>query len=152
MYKLFEEITVKAPLEEIWNFIATPANLNKITPSDMSFEIVSKVPDEMYNGLILEYRVKIPIVGNQRWISEIKHISPFKRFVDEQIMGPYKFWYHEHIVEAISEDKTKMIDQVFYQLPFGIFGKIAHPIFVAKQLNKIFTFRRKSMANIFGIE
>ena len=35
-------------LEEAWEFFSNPKNLDRITPDDMGFEIVSEPTDETY--------------------------------------------------------------------------------------------------------
>ncbi|MFB6340905.1 hypothetical protein ACE1ET_04260 [Saccharicrinis sp. FJH62] len=135
-----KSVVVKASLEEAWEFIRNPENLNLITPADMDFRIVSDLPDKMFNGLTIAYRVKIPVLGITDWLTEIKHIREPFTFVDEQRVGPYKLWYHYHALEEI-EDGVKIIDKVHYQLPFGILGHLAHLLFVRRTLMKIFDFR-----------
>lgn len=149
MYTLFKETMVDAPADRVWDFISRPANLDRITPDDMSFEIVSDVPDEMYNGLIVEYRIRIPILGRQVWVSEIKHIEPGKRFVDEQKVGPYRFWYHEHRIEPAG-DRVKIIDRVSYEVPFGILGRLAHALFIRPALERIFRHRECSFLELLN--
>ena len=101
MYELYRELVVKTTREKAWEFIRSPGNLNKITPDDLSFEIVSDLPDEMFEGMLVEYRVNIPVIGKQEWVSELQHIVPGYSFVDEQKIGPYKLWYHYHGIEEI---------------------------------------------------
>ena len=75
MYTLKRSIVVPTTMEEAWDFIRRPQNLNLITPDDMEFKIISEVPEEMYNGLLVKYIVKIPMMGSQEWVSEIKHVQ-----------------------------------------------------------------------------
>ena len=44
-----------------------------------------------------------------------------------------------------------MTDIVDYRLPFGILGKIAHPLFIKKKLNQIFDYRYEVLENKFGV-
>ena len=74
MYKIIRSTTVNCPIEEVWEFLSAPSNLNNITPSNLQFEILSNVPDKMFNGLLIEYRIKIPLFGRWQWLTEIKHI------------------------------------------------------------------------------
>lgn len=127
-----------------WEFISTPANLDAITPPDMSFEIVTEVPEKMYDGLLIEYRVGIPFLGKQSWLTELKHIREGHSFVDEQRIGPYKLWYHYHEISEV-DGGVRFIDQVNYVMPFGPCGAIAHAIYVKKQLNQIFDYRKEAM-------
>ena len=69
MYELYRELEVKTTREKAWEFIRSPGNLNKITPDDLSFEIVSDLPDEMFEGMLVEYRVNIPVINKQEWVS-----------------------------------------------------------------------------------
>ncbi len=148
MYTLHKEIEVEASLEQVWEFISHPENLDRITPDDMAFRIVSDVPDAMYDGLIVEYRVKIPVVGWRTWVSELKHIEPGRSFVDEQKIGPYRFWYHEHRIEPAG-DKVKIIDHVSYEPPFGFIGRLVHPILVRPTLERIFRHREQAFHSLF---
>ena len=140
MYELYRDLEVKTTREKAWEFIRSPGNLNKITPDDLSFEIVSDLPNEMYEGMLVEYRVNIPVIGKQEWVSELQHIVPGHSFVDEQKIGPYKLWYHYHGIEEI-ENGVKLIDRVSYKPPFGILGSIANTLFISKMLKKIFDYR-----------
>ena len=149
MYTLHKEIEVEAPADRVWDFISHPQNLDRITPDDMEFRIVTEVPDRMFNGLLVEYRVRIPLMGWQVWVSELKHIEPGRCFVDEQKIGPYRFWYHEHRIEPAG-DKVKVIDHVTYEVPFSIFGKIAHRLFIRPTLERIFRHREKMFKDLLA--
>lgn len=145
MYTLKREQRVAASMEQAWDFLQNPANLDRITPADLRFRIVSTVPAIMFNGLIVEYRITIPWAGTHSWVTEIKHIREGHSFVDEQRLGPYRFWYHYH---EIREDNGQvvLIDQVSYQPPFGLLGTILHPIYIRRTLERIFDYRRERLA------
>lgn len=149
MYTLHKEIEVKASLDQVWEFISHPQNLDRITPDDMEFRIVTDVPEQMFNGLLVEYRVRIPIMGWQVWVSELKHIEPGRYFVDEQKIGPYRFWYHEHRIEPAG-DKVKVIDHVSYEVPFGFIGRMAHSLFIRPTLERIFRHREKMFKDLLS--
>lgn len=142
LYTLQREQVVKTDLSTAWNFISTPLNLDRITPPELSFEIVSPLPEKMYAGLLIEYRVGIPFLGTQTWLTELKHIREQHSFVDEQRIGPYKLWYHYHQIEAV-DGGVRFLDRVRYAMPFDPLGRIAHPLLVAPQLKKVFDYRAK---------
>ena len=103
----------------------------------------------MYAGLMIEYEVK-PLMGiPMKWITEITHVDELKFFVDEQRKGPYKIWHHEHHFKQV-ENGIEMTDIVSYEVPFGILGKLAHPLIVKSKLNQIFDYRFKKVVEIFG--
>ena len=103
----------------------------------------------MYNGLLIEYQIKIPWKGSQFWLTEIKHIRAEKSFIDEQRLGPYKFWNHYH---EIRKERTHvvLIDHVTYEVPFGILGKLVHRLFLRKMLQKIFDYRELKIQELFN--
>jgi ligand-binding SRPBCC domain-containing protein len=149
MYQLIRKQFVPADLETCWDFFSSPKNLKTITPDYMGFDILVDIPEKMYEGLMIEYSVK-PLLGiPMRWITEIKYVHEQRYFVDEQRKGPYKMWHHEHHFEAV-DGGVMMTDIVSYELPLGILGKIAHPLFVRKKLEEIFEYRVQKVEELFG--
>lgn len=149
-YQLKKTQKVPATIDEIWDFISSPANLKKITPKHMGFDITSGIlPPKMYPGMIISYKVS-PVLGiKMTWVTEITQVKEKEYFVDEQRIGPYKMWHHEHKIEAI-EDGVLMTDIVSYQPPFGFIGAIANSVIIKKQLQEIFDYRTHAMERFFG--
>ncbi len=140
MYQLQTKVILKAPLTEVWDFFSSPKNLQKITPPGMGFQILSGGEGKMYPGHIISYKVK-PVAGIPvLWVTEITHVEEGKFFVDEQRIGPYRMWHHEHHFKQV-EEGIEMTDIVSYALPMGILGKLAHAIFVGKKVKSIFDHR-----------
>lgn len=144
MYVLERQQRVTAPIKQVWEFLQKPANLDRITPEDLRFRIVSDVPVIMYNGLIVEYRITIPMMGTHTWITEIKHICEGHSFVDEQRLGPYRFWYHYHEIRKEGTE-VLLIDKVMYQPSFGALGRLLHWIYIRRTLERIFAYRRERL-------
>lgn len=132
-------------MEELWDFISSPGNLKEITPDYMGFDITSdELPDKMYPGMIISYKVS-PLPGfKTTWVTEITQVKAKHFFVDEQRVGPYKMWHHQHILEE-SEDGVLMKDIVTYQPPFGIIGAMANKLIIEKKLREIFAYRKKAI-------
>lgn len=148
MIKLKQEQFLPISLDEAWQFFATPKNLNEVTPDDMVFEIVSELPDTMYAGLLINYRLKpllnIPI----NWCTEITHIKEKVYFVDEQRKGPYNIWHHEHHFKAVA-DGVLMTDVLHYDIGKSFLGWIAGKMFVNKKVKSIFAYRFKMLESYF---
>ena len=141
---------IPVSIEEAWNFFSSPANLQAITPANMSFKIISNHQGEkMYTGQVIEYKVcpilKIPMY----WMTEITHVEELKYFIDVQRKGPYSLWHHQHHFKKI-EGGVEMIDIVHYKNPMGFIGEIGNILFVKNQLRKIFEFRFQKTEEIFG--
>ena len=50
MYQFKKEQFIHTDIDTLWDFISSPANLQKITPAYMGFDILSKeLAPEMYN-------------------------------------------------------------------------------------------------------
>jgi ligand-binding SRPBCC domain-containing protein len=148
MYQLRRKQLVKTDIATCWDFFSSPANLSKITPAYMGFDVRSEVPDRMYEGLMIEYRVR-PLLGiPMKWVTEITHVKDYQFFVDEQRIGPYKLWHHEHHFMETPEG-IEMTDIVSYELPFGVLGSMVHPFLVEKKLNEIFAHRFKVVDELF---
>jgi ligand-binding SRPBCC domain-containing protein len=149
IYQLFREQTVSTDLDTAWDFICSPRNLDLMTPDDLSFEILTDLPDTMFEGLLIEYRIGIPFLGKQTWLTELKHIRERQSFVDEQRVGPYALWLHYHGISAV-EGGVRFVDHVHYVMPLGPIGRLAHAVFVRRQLDAIFAFRRNALERHLG--
>ncbi|MFN4079399.1 MAG: SRPBCC family protein [Saprospiraceae bacterium] len=151
LYTLKRVQRLPIPLDQAWDFFSSPRNLQTITPAYMGFKITSdpEFNQEMYAGQVITYIVK-PVMGIPlKWMTEITHVQPGRFFVDEQRMGPYKLWHHQHHFKAI-EGGIEMTDLVHYRLPLGILGDIAQVLFVRRQLDEIFDYRWRKLEELFG--
>ena len=149
-YQLHKTQKVNCSLDQIWDFISSPRNLKEITPDYMGFDITSKdTPDSMYPGLIITYKVS-PLLGiKTNWMTEITQVREKEFFIDEQRIGPYKLWHHQHFVEEI-EGGVLMRDIVTYQPPFGFLGAMMNSLVIQKKLKEIFDYRFKAVEQKFG--
>jgi ligand-binding SRPBCC domain-containing protein len=151
-YQLHTTQEIPATIDQVWEFISSPANLSKITPENMGFEIISKGSlQKMYPGMIISYKVR-PMPGlKMTWVTEITHVKEKAYFVDEQRIGPYALWHHEHFIEPV-EGGVLMTDIVTYKPPFGILGTLANFLFIRKKLKTIFDFRTQAIETVFSRE
>jgi ligand-binding SRPBCC domain-containing protein len=141
---------IPARRENCWKFFSDPRNLVRITPETLKFEILSEVPERIYPGLMIQYRVS-PLFGvSITWLTEITHVQEPGMFVDEQRAGPYRIWHHEHRFSQLDDGRTEMADRLTYQLPLTPLSEIFHRCLVRKNLNQIFSYREKMVLKIFG--
>ncbi len=149
-YQLVTVQKIPASIDEVWDFISSPSNLKKITPPHMGFEITNNMDGKkMYPGMIITYKVSPLLSIKLDWMTEITHVEEKKYFVDEQRIGPYKMWHHQHKIEPIPNG-VLMVDIVTYQPPFGILGVLAQKLIIKNQLDEIFDFRYKALEIYFG--
>lgn len=115
----------------------------------MGFKTMSGDESEMFPGQIIDYTIT-PLFGiKMDWVTEITHVEKGIYFVDEQRFGPYAFWHHKHFLKQ-TDTGCEMTDIVHYKVPFGILGRLAHPLLVRPKLEQIFEFRRKKLIELFG--
>ena len=150
MFTLYQEQKLNISLSEAWNFFSSPKNLKEITPSYMGFDILSKIPDKMYAGQIIEYSVRPLFNLPMKWVTEITHVSEPHFFVDNQIVGPYKIWHHQHKFEELSSRQILMTDIVSYQPPVPLIDGLMNKLFIRKKLEEIFNYRREFLENKFN--
>ena len=149
IYQLHSYQVLPISLEEAWEFLSDPKNLQKITPTEMRFEVLSGADRSMYPGQLIEYYVR-PMLGiKTKWVTEITHVVQNSYFVDEQRFGPYALWHHKHFLKEV-DGGVAMEDIIHYKLPFGILGQWLHPWLVKPKLNKIFAYRKAQLIALFG--
>jgi ligand-binding SRPBCC domain-containing protein len=142
--RLERDLIVSASLSETFAFFADAANLLRLTPPWLHFSISTPMPVQMRVGLEIAYRISpygLPIP----WRSRIDVYQPGVCFVDRQIVGPYRWWRHEHRFEA-APDGTRVIDRVDY-------APRAHWLsgaFVRRDLERIFDYRHEALRRIFS--
>lgn len=141
---------INSDKEKVWKFISDPYNLALITPPKMEFKIINEsVTKLIYPGMIIEYHVK-PLLGiKMRWLTEITHVKDEEFFVDEQRMGPYNFWHHQHILKE-HNGGTEMEDIVHYKLPGGPVGRVLNYVVIKDKLDSIFAYREKMINEYFN--
>lgn len=147
LHRLETRQTLPCTLAQAWAFFADAANLARITPASLGMVVTSELPERMYAGMLITYRIR-PLFGVPlTWVTEITHVDEPHRFVDEQRFGPYRFWHHEHHFRAVPGG-VEMLDRVHYALPPG--GGPLRRLLVAPRLEEIFAHRRGVLAEIFG--
>lgn len=149
LYRLHKTQKLPINVQQAWEFLSDPNNLKLITPDYMGFHILSGADRPMFAGQIIQYIVT-PILGiKTKWVTEITHSVENHYFVDEQRFGPYALWHHKHFIKEI-EGGIEMEDIIDYKLPFGVLGRIAHPLLVKPKLKEIFEYRSKKLETLFG--
>jgi ligand-binding SRPBCC domain-containing protein len=139
---------VALSIEDSFAFFADAYNLEALTPPWLRFRILTPRPIPMRKGTTIEYVLttrRLPV----RWRTEIIEWEPGQRFVDTQVKGPFRLWEHIHAFEE-RDDGTLIRDTVLYRMPYGVLGAVAHRILVARDLERIFDYRRDAVDRLLG--
>ena len=143
--QLEQEVLINKSVNETFQFFSDVANLERIMPPWLHFRVLSKPSFPMEVGTEIEYRLKLhgfPL----GWVSRIIAWDPPHRFVDEQVRGPYRRWEHEHRFEPSGEG-TIVRDLVRYAV---LGGWVVDRLFVRRDIDRIFSFRRKKLLQILS--
>ncbi|HRK34108.1 MAG TPA: SRPBCC family protein [Candidatus Hydrogenedentes bacterium] len=147
VHRLKQEQIVARPIDEVFSFFARPENLERITPAQLRFHILTPSPIRMGAGAVIDYELRIwgvPV----HWRTLITDFEPPYQFIDQQLKGPYAMWHHRHTFEAV-EGGTRIGDEVTYALPFGPLGTLVHGLYVRHDIGRIFEHRKKVIASHF---
>jgi len=150
IYRLERSVTLVTTIDHAWEFFSNPANLTLITPPSLNFKIISEAAPEMYPGMLIIYKVHPVFSIPMTWVSEITQVKKHAMFIDEQRIGPYRLWHHQHFFKAV-DGGVEVRDIVKYVMPFGLLGRFVHPIIVKQRLNEIFDFRANFLSNRYGL-
>ncbi len=140
---------IDRPIDEVYAFFADAGNLERITPPELRFRILTPLPVAMRVGTLIDYRLALFGVPFA-WRTEISRWDPPHGFVDRQLAGPYRHWTHTHEFSA-ERGGTRMQDTVQYALPLGPLGLVALPL-VKRQLARIFDFRESTIQELLACD
>ena len=141
---LRRETIVPASRHDTFAFFADASNLERLTPPWLNFAILTPTPLAMWAGVDIDYRISLYGLP-MPWRSRIDVWEPSVRFVDRQVIGPYRWWRHEHRFDTVAGG-TLVVDHVEY-VPRARW--LSAPI-VRRDLERIFTYRQNALRQIFG--
>ena len=149
LYKLRTKQLLPITLQQAWEFFSSPKNLALITPAKLNFKILSISGNgSMHEGQIIRYRITVLPWVRMRWETEIIHVSEPRMFTDVQRKGPYAYWSHKHIFTEV-EGGVEMTDELEYAIPLGPLGRLAHLLFVGREVKSIFDYRFQVLEHSF---
>jgi ligand-binding SRPBCC domain-containing protein len=147
-YTLSSRIVIPLPRAAVFDFFARAENLERITPPELGFGIVTPLPIAMREGALIDYTIRLYGVP-MRWRTRIATWRPGEVFVDEQLRGPYALWVHRHLFTDHPSGGTAIADEVQYRLPLGRVGTLGAPL-VRRQLGRIFRYRNAAVRKLLA--
>ncbi len=139
MKRFRHSFVVDSDIDKVWKFYTDINHLKIITPKRMKLEILKTTHESLEENA--EAWLKANLVTNSQWHSKITYLKPYE-YVDEMTSGRFKTWRHLHKFTKISDNKTEILDQIDFQLPYGILGQLFES-YVMYSLSKIFEYRKQ---------
>ena len=81
------------------------------------------------------------------WVAQHTGYNPPHSFEDKMLKGPFKSWHHTHKFKQV-DGGVEISDRVIYSIPMGIIGRVLHFIWIKRDLEKIFSHRKKVIEDI----
>lgn len=129
-------------MEKVWEFYTDIKHLDLITPKAAKLKVLDSTSKKFIQGTQFWIQGRI-LLFPVEWHSIIKSITPYE-YVDEMLSGPFKRWVHVHKFHYdIKLNHTEVIDEVWFELPYGILGKSLDGIAIY-ELKKVFEYRKKT--------
>lgn len=68
--------------------------------------------------------------------SRITALQAPRRFVDEQVRGPFRRWWHEHLFEEVGR-RTRMLDRIDFSSPAGPVGRVVDRLVLERYMTRL---------------
>jgi ligand-binding SRPBCC domain-containing protein len=134
---------VKSPIQRVWDFYTDVKHLETITPKEIDLKIINATNQKVVQGQEIWVSGKIIakiIRRRMTWHSKITFLKAYE-YVDEMLAGQFNKWRHLHKFRSIDGKQTEIIDEIEFELPYGILGKLFEG-YAYKQLHNIFEYRK----------
>lgn len=140
--KFIKESIIKAAPEQVFAFHELPDAIERLIPPWENAKVIQKADiTKIGSRAIIE--MKVLGIFSSKWVAEHTAYNPPKMFEDVQISGPFKKWRHRHIVLPHAEGAI-LRDEIEYEPPLWLLGKIAVPFAIVPKLEKMFEYRHQA--------
>ena len=136
-----KESTFAASAETVFGFHERPDAFARLQPPWQTTEVV-QAPASLEVGTRVILRIK---VGPLWQTIEAEHVEyePGRLFADRMVKGPFKSWYHRHIVTPLGPDEALLTDDIEYELPLGAVGRLFGAGIARRNLERLFEYRHR---------
>jgi ligand-binding SRPBCC domain-containing protein len=137
--KFVKESIIRAAPDRVFAFHELPDAILRLTPPWENAKIIQP-PKNLEVGTRVIIAVKLFGIFTKQWVAEHTVYDPPREFEDVQISGPFAAWRHRHIVLPHAQGAV-LRDEIEFEPPFWIFGRLAAPFAVLPKLEKMFEYR-----------
>jgi len=165
---------VPHPVEKVFSFFANPENLPRLMPGwqqarieRSNFVAPPSSPSPLQANTVaagagttmtISFRAVPFLPLRLNWEALIVEFGWNHHFCDEQPKGPFAYWRHcHHVSEEVRAPGpgtpvfgTLVIDDLTYELPFGLLAEPAHALFARRQIEGIFRYRQEQLLKLLA--
>ena len=136
-----KQSVIRASPERVFSFHEQADALRRLTPPWEPTRVVQAAADLRVGSTAL---IETRMFGLLRvhWLARHTAYDPPRMFEDVQVEGPFKSWRHSHFVEP-HEMGAVLRDEVEYETPLGVLGRLAAPLLVEPRLRRLFEYRHR---------
>ncbi|CAM2848389.1 TIGR01777 family oxidoreductase [Rariglobus hedericola] len=133
-------VRIECPAEKVFAWHERPGAFTRLAPPWQKLEVISQIGG-IRDGARVSLRTKIGPVW-VRWDVEHRNYVEGVQFRDVQLRGPFAHWEHVHRVEPVDGGRACVLtDEIKYELPFGVLGRMGGGAFARRELERLFTYR-----------
>lgn len=144
MKKYTQKYVINCNIEKVWDFFTDVKHLELLSPENIQESLIKSTHSKLKKNT--EVWTSTKLIRKQIWHTKIIECEPYS-YTDQLQEGLFKEWKHVHRFEKISDVKTSIIEEVIFELPFGIFGNILE-LFVLYKIKSFFDYRKKMALKI----
>jgi ligand-binding SRPBCC domain-containing protein len=133
------QTVIRTTPEQLFAFHERPDAFALLMPSWEKSRVIESAPNLHIGSRAVVIAHIAPFISI-RWESMHTAYDPPHSFEDQQVHGPFRSWRHRHIIEPHHEGAF-LIDDIEYDPPLGILGRIFGKFIIERRLRRLFAHR-----------
>ncbi|MGP0069187.1 MAG: SRPBCC family protein [Isosphaeraceae bacterium] len=141
MMRFVKESRIAAPPGVVFAFHESPGAFQQLAPPWERVKVVEG-GDSLKPGSRVVLSVPLGLL-RLRWIAEHTEYEPGRLFADRQVEGPFASWYHRHLFLDDGQGGTLLRDEVEFEPPMGMVGRLLAGNLLESKLQRMFDYRHQ---------
>jgi uncharacterized protein len=135
--------TLPESVEEVFAWHERPGALERLTPPWERVTVLERTGG-IRDGARTAVLVRVG-PARIRWVAVHRDYEQGRRFVDEQVEGPFSKWIHEHRFEPEGAGATRYTDHIEFSPPFGNVGTAAARWMARPRAERMLAYRHATL-------
>jgi len=136
-----KESVIKASAAKVFAFHESPDAFERLQAPWQESEVVQP-PSSLEVGTRVILRAKFGPLW-QTIVAEHVEYEPGRMFADQMVEGPFPKLYHRHVVTPRGDSECLLTDDIEYELPLGLLGRVFGGWVASRNLARLFEFRHR---------